>query len=61
MDADAWKLLAIPRYPNGSHSHCMVRSPPDGGTEAGLISCTVWEFDLQQYGNNVVSEYSLVC
>ncbi|KAH9381799.1 hypothetical protein HPB48_009793 [Haemaphysalis longicornis] len=58
---DAWKLLAIPRYPNGSYSRCTVRSPPHGGASARVVTCNAWEFDLREYGNNVVSEWSLVC
>ncbi|KAH9381724.1 hypothetical protein HPB48_010543 [Haemaphysalis longicornis] len=61
MSAGAWKQFAIPRSANGSYSRCTVRYPPDGGLSTRVVACTAWEFNLSEYGNTVVSEWSLVC
>ncbi|XP_077541042.1 solute carrier family 22 member 7-like [Haemaphysalis longicornis] len=61
MSVGAWKQFAIPRSANGSYSRCTVRDPPDGGLSARVVACTAWEFNLSEYGNTVVSEWSLVC
>ncbi|KAH9381725.1 hypothetical protein HPB48_010544 [Haemaphysalis longicornis] len=61
MSAGAWKQFAIPRSANGSYSRCTMRDPPDGGLSARVVACTAWEFNLSEYGNTVVSEWSLVC
>ncbi|KAK8776916.1 hypothetical protein V5799_029741 [Amblyomma americanum] len=36
-----------------------ARDPPDGGSETVL--CDSWDFDLSEYGDNIVSEWQLVC
>ncbi|XP_070382743.1 solute carrier family 22 member 6-like [Dermacentor albipictus] len=56
-----WKELAIPRDVDGQYSRCTVREPPDAGDVARIVSCTSWEYDLATYGNNIVSEWNLVC
>ncbi|KAL1437519.1 hypothetical protein MTO96_048900 [Rhipicephalus appendiculatus] len=56
-----WKEMAIPLDEDGVHSHCVVREPPDGGLLSRVVPCTSWEYDLSTYGNNIVSEWNLVC
>ncbi|XP_065295501.1 solute carrier family 22 member 6-like [Dermacentor albipictus] len=61
LSVDEWKQLAIPVDEKGEHSHCTVRDPPDGGHAARIVPCASWEFDLGEYGNNIVSHWNLVC
>ncbi|XP_050043689.1 solute carrier family 22 member 6-like [Dermacentor andersoni] len=61
LSVDEWKQLAIPVDERGKHSHCTMRDPPDGGHAARIVPCASWEFDLGQYGNNIVSHWNLVC
>ncbi|XP_075534994.1 solute carrier family 22 member 6-like [Dermacentor variabilis] len=61
LSVDEWKQLAIPVNEKGEHSHCTMRDPPDGGHAARIVPCASWEFDLDQYGNNIVSHWNLVC
>ncbi|KAH7966732.1 hypothetical protein HPB49_019015 [Dermacentor silvarum] len=61
LSVDEWKQLAIPVDEQGEHSHCTMRDPPDGGDTARVVTCASWEFDLDQYGNNIVSHWNLVC
>ncbi|KAL1425088.1 hypothetical protein MTO96_019444 [Rhipicephalus appendiculatus] len=61
LSVDEWKELAIPVDKNGEYSHCTIREPPDGGTEARVVRCSSWEYDYTQYGNNIVSAWNLVC
>ncbi|KAL1475633.1 hypothetical protein MTO96_037151 [Rhipicephalus appendiculatus] len=61
MSVAAWKELAIPRFANGSYSQCTVRVPPDGGNWARVEPCVEWEFDMDEYGNTAVSQWSVVC
>ncbi|KAH9381354.1 hypothetical protein HPB48_020760 [Haemaphysalis longicornis] len=61
MSPYEWKALAIPLDPSGNYSRCTVREPPDGGTRARVVPCTKWEFDLSEYGENMVSAWNLVC
>ncbi|XP_077540948.1 beta-alanine transporter-like [Haemaphysalis longicornis] len=61
MSPAEWKALAIPVDPNGNYSRCTVREQPDGGTWARVVPCTEWEFDLSEYGENMVSAWKLVC
>ncbi|KAH7938375.1 hypothetical protein HPB49_022957 [Dermacentor silvarum] len=56
-----WKELAIPVDERGKHSHCTVRDPPGAGSAARIVRCTSWEFDLSAHGNNIVSQWNLVC
>ncbi|XP_050043695.1 solute carrier family 22 member 12-like [Dermacentor andersoni] len=61
LSVDEWKQLAIPVDEKGEHSHCTMRDPPHGGHAARIVPCASWEFDLGQYGNNIVSHWNLVC
>ncbi|XP_037561202.1 solute carrier family 22 member 6-like [Dermacentor silvarum] len=61
LSVNEWKQLAIPVDEQGEHSHCTMRDPPDGGDAARVVPCASWEFDLDQYGNNIVSHWNLVC
>ncbi|XP_037509295.1 solute carrier family 22 member 4 [Rhipicephalus sanguineus] len=66
LSVDQWKQLAIPVDENdiiinGEYSHCTIREPPDGGTEARVVRCSSWEYDYTQYGDNIVSAWNLVC
>ncbi|KAH6939590.1 hypothetical protein HPB50_019930 [Hyalomma asiaticum] len=61
LSVDEWKQLAIPTDEEGEHSHCTMRDPPDGGYAARVVPCSSWEYDLDQYGNNIVSHWNLVC
>ncbi|KAH9381330.1 hypothetical protein HPB48_011758 [Haemaphysalis longicornis] len=61
MSPAEWKALAIPLDPSGNYSRCTVREPPDGGTRARVVPCTHREFDLSEYGENMVSAWNLVC
>ncbi|XP_065298285.1 solute carrier family 22 member 20-like [Dermacentor albipictus] len=56
-----WKSLAIPVDENGNYSRCTMRHPPENGSSAVIIACTSWEYDMDAYGNNIVSEWNLVC
>ncbi|KAH7960886.1 hypothetical protein HPB49_024207 [Dermacentor silvarum] len=61
VSVDEWKKLAIPRDANGTYSRCTVREPPNAGIIARVVTCSSWEFDLGEYGNTIVSEWSIVC
>ncbi|XP_077564350.1 beta-alanine transporter-like [Haemaphysalis longicornis] len=61
ISVEAWKELAIPRDPGGRYSHCTMRYPPDAGKWARVTPCVTWEFDMSEYGNTIVSEWSVVC
>ncbi|KAH9381597.1 hypothetical protein HPB48_000690 [Haemaphysalis longicornis] len=61
LSVEAWKQLAIPHDAHGNYSRCMVRNPPEGGASVQVVHCSEWDFNLSEYGNNVVSEWSLVC
>ncbi|KAH9381331.1 hypothetical protein HPB48_011759 [Haemaphysalis longicornis] len=61
MSPAEWKAMAIPVDPSGNYSRCTVREPPDGGTRARVVPCTHREFDLSEYGENMVSAWNLVC
>ncbi|KAK8757044.1 hypothetical protein V5799_000254 [Amblyomma americanum] len=56
-----WKQLAIPLDERGEFSRCTVREPPDADNATSVVPCTSWEYDLDQFGNNIVSEWNLVC
>ncbi|KAK8775907.1 hypothetical protein V5799_030748 [Amblyomma americanum] len=59
LGAAEWKELAIPG--DGTFSRCTMRDPPDGGSEARIVCCSAWNFDLGAYGNTIVRELTLVC
>ncbi|KAH8032344.1 hypothetical protein HPB51_024121 [Rhipicephalus microplus] len=61
LSVSEWKEMAIPLNEDGVHSHCVVRDPPDGGLLSRVVPCKSWEYDLSTYGNNIVSEWDLVC
>ncbi|XP_065282406.1 solute carrier family 22 member 7-like [Dermacentor albipictus] len=61
LSVEEWRNLATPIEEDGSRSHCARRDPPDGGTKAYIVSCEAWDFDYAPYGNNIVSEWRLVC
>ncbi|KAK8766825.1 hypothetical protein V5799_006398 [Amblyomma americanum] len=54
-----WKELAIAG--DGTFSRCTTRDPPDGGSDARIVRCSTWDFDLGAYGNTIVREFTLVC
>ncbi|XP_077553612.1 solute carrier family 22 member 7-like [Haemaphysalis longicornis] len=56
-----WRTLATPLQMDGSRSQCTRREPPDAGSRARIVPCEAWEFDLNRYGNNIISEWRLVC
>ncbi|XP_050046604.1 beta-alanine transporter-like [Dermacentor andersoni] len=57
-----WKELAIPTDDKGVRSSCTMLDPPDtGDPSAVLVPCSSWNFDLEEYGNTIVSQWSLVC
>ncbi|KAL1419708.1 hypothetical protein MTO96_024977 [Rhipicephalus appendiculatus] len=61
LSVKQWKELAIPVDEDGVYSRCTVREPPFGGANNRVVPCTSWEFDMDKYGNNIVSEWALVC
>ncbi|KAH7939159.1 beta-alanine transporter [Rhipicephalus sanguineus] len=62
MTDAAWKEMAIPKDDKGTRQSCMVLDPPDVGDPSAVpVSCSSWHFDLEQYGNTIVSQWSLVC
>ncbi|KAL1419709.1 hypothetical protein MTO96_024978 [Rhipicephalus appendiculatus] len=61
LSVKQWKELAIPVDEDGVYSRCTVREPPFGGANNHVVPCTSWEFDRDKYGNNIVSEWALVC
>ncbi|KAH6939177.1 hypothetical protein HPB50_016420 [Hyalomma asiaticum] len=61
LSVEEWRHMAIPLEEDGSPSRCRRRDPPDGGSEASIVSCDAWDFDYAPYGNNIVSEWRLVC
>ncbi|XP_037285695.2 solute carrier family 22 member 7 [Rhipicephalus microplus] len=61
LSVEEWRLMAIPIEQDGARSHCRRREPPDGGSAASFVSCDSWDFDYAPYGNNIVSEWRLVC
>ncbi|KAG0435207.1 hypothetical protein HPB47_018621, partial [Ixodes persulcatus] len=59
-----WKNVAIPVTEDGRHSQCSMYSlplKPENTTMRTLIPCIEWEFNLEEYGNTIISEWSLVC
>ncbi|XP_037580536.1 beta-alanine transporter [Dermacentor silvarum] len=57
-----WKELAIPTDDKGNRSRCTMLDPPDtGDASAVLVPCSSWKFDLEEYGDTIVSKWSLVC
>ncbi|XP_077512625.1 solute carrier family 22 member 7-like [Amblyomma americanum] len=56
-----WKQLAIPLDERSEFSRCTVREPPDADNATRVVPCTSGEFNLEQFGNNIVSELNLVC
>ncbi|KAK8774894.1 hypothetical protein V5799_010575 [Amblyomma americanum] len=56
-----WKQLAIPLDERGRFSRCTMRDPPDASYAPKVVPCTSWEFDMDKYGNNIVSQWNLVC
>ncbi|XP_077490782.1 solute carrier family 22 member 6-like [Amblyomma americanum] len=64
LSADEWRALALPVESDGSRSRCTRREPPDAderATGGRVVPCEAWDFDLERYGNNIVSEWRLVC
>ncbi|KAH9382794.1 hypothetical protein HPB48_023356 [Haemaphysalis longicornis] len=61
LSVSEWKSLAFPTEADGSPSQCTVRNPPYGGLKALIVTCQEWEFNLTGRGDNIVSEWSLVC
>ncbi|XP_037520950.1 solute carrier family 22 member 4 [Rhipicephalus sanguineus] len=61
LSVKQWKALAIPVDEDGVYSRCTVREPPFDGANNRVVPCASWEFDLDKYGNNIVSEWALVC
>ncbi|KAK8776642.1 hypothetical protein V5799_030008 [Amblyomma americanum] len=64
LSADEWRALALPVESDGSRSRCTRREPPDAderATGGRVVPCDAWDFDLERYGNNIVSEWRLVC
>ncbi|KAH7966274.1 hypothetical protein HPB49_014977 [Dermacentor silvarum] len=61
LSVEEWRNLATPIEEDGTRSRCMRRDPPDGGSKAYIVSCEAWDFDYAPYGNNIVSEWRLVC
>ncbi|XP_054919480.1 solute carrier family 22 member 20-like [Dermacentor andersoni] len=61
VTAKSWKELAVPILEDGTRSHCTRLEPPDGGPCSHTVSCDAWEFDLSEYGDNIVSEWQLLC
>ncbi|XP_050043757.1 solute carrier family 22 member 7-like [Dermacentor andersoni] len=61
LSIQEWRNLATPIEKDGCRSHCARREPPDGGSKAYIVSCEAWNFDFAPYGNNIVSEWRLVC
>ncbi|XP_002406435.3 beta-alanine transporter-like [Ixodes scapularis] len=64
MSTSQWKNIAIPVTEDGRNSQCSMYSPPlktENSTMRTLIPCTEWDFDLEEYGSTIISEWSLVC
>ncbi|KAK8766826.1 hypothetical protein V5799_006393 [Amblyomma americanum] len=59
LGAAEWKELAIPG--DGTFSRCTMRDPPDGGSDARIVCCSAWNFDLGANGNTIVREFTLIC
>ncbi|KAK8774893.1 hypothetical protein V5799_010574 [Amblyomma americanum] len=38
-----------------------MRDSPDASYAPKVVPCTSWEFDMDKYGNNIVSQWNLVC
>ncbi|KAH7943951.1 hypothetical protein HPB52_013754 [Rhipicephalus sanguineus] len=61
MSVAEWRRVSTPLEADGSHSRCTRFEPPDGGSRARVVPCEAWDFDTERYGNNIVSEWRLVC
>ncbi|KAH7961867.1 solute carrier family 22 member 7 [Rhipicephalus sanguineus] len=61
LSVEEWRQMATPIEEDGTRSRCRRREPPDGGSAASIVSCDAWDFDYAPYGNNIVSEWRLVC
>ncbi|KAH9368097.1 hypothetical protein HPB48_013735 [Haemaphysalis longicornis] len=59
--AAEWKETSIPILDDGSYSQCTARDPPDAGPFARVVPYVSWTFDTNEYGDNIVSEWLLVC
>ncbi|KAL1414211.1 hypothetical protein MTO96_007687 [Rhipicephalus appendiculatus] len=62
MTDASWKEMVIPKDDTGTRQSCTVLDPPDVGDPLAVpVPCSSWNFDLEQYGNTIVSQWSLVC
>ncbi|XP_037273378.2 solute carrier family 22 member 7 [Rhipicephalus microplus] len=62
MTDASWKEMAIPKDDTGTHQSCTVLDPPNIADPLAVpIPCSSWHFDLEEYGNTIVSQWSLVC
>ncbi|KAH9370319.1 hypothetical protein HPB48_007344 [Haemaphysalis longicornis] len=61
LSVDGLADAGHPARMDGSRSQCTRREPPDAGSRARIVPCEAWEFDLNRYGNNIISEWRLVC
>ncbi|KAG0443339.1 hypothetical protein HPB47_015024 [Ixodes persulcatus] len=64
MSTSQWKNIAIPVTEDGRNSQCSMYSSPlktENSSMRTLIPCTEWDFDLEEYGSTIISEWSLVC
>ncbi|CAN7995098.1 unnamed protein product, partial [Ixodes hexagonus] len=59
-----WMNASIPIEEDGSFSQCVMydnQSAPKNDSIRKIVSCSAWYFDLAEYGNTIISEWSLVC
>ncbi|KAG0426882.1 hypothetical protein HPB47_026064 [Ixodes persulcatus] len=64
MSTSQWRNIAIPVTEDGRNSQCSMYSSPlktKNSSMRTLIPCTEWDFDLEEYGSTIISEWSLVC
>ncbi|KAL3209091.1 hypothetical protein MRX96_038381 [Rhipicephalus microplus] len=61
MSVAEWRRLGTPLEADGSRNRCSQYDPPDGGSRGHVVPCKAWDFDTERYGNNIVSEWRLVC
>ncbi|XP_064485614.1 solute carrier family 22 member 7-like [Ornithodoros turicata] len=60
---EEWKNISASVDEAGTFTQCMRYDPPLSvfSLNRSLVECTAWDYDLEAYGQTIVSEWDLVC
>ncbi|KAH6933532.1 hypothetical protein HPB50_015949 [Hyalomma asiaticum] len=63
LPADVWKNTSIPVEADGSYSKCTVyaTTSTDDDERGPTERCYSWDYDIQDWGDSIVSRFDLVC